>query len=1310
MGTASLASGQSYNFRRYQVENGLSYNSVMCSLQDKKGFLWFGTKDGLNRYDGYVFKIFRNDPDNAGSIGSNFIHSLFEDPDENMWVGTLRGLYKYNPLKETFTLIASSKNKDIRDIKTDKRGNVWFIGGATLYRYIGETNKVITYNQRVHSAITSIAITENDQIWISTTDGFIQKINPANNTIKGFNVFYKSRPALTHWIEKIYDTRKGFLLIGTSNQGVKLFDLKTLSYKDVLITNADRTAIYARDFIEVRNNEYWIATESGIYTYNIKSGKYLNLRNKLNYSYSISDNAIYTLTKDKEGGVWAGTYFGGLNYLPKPYTYFDKFIPQKGNKGLSGYAVREICEDRTGNVWIGTEDAGLNKFNPKTETFEHFLPTGKSTSISHTNIHALLAVNNELWVGTFDQGLDVLDIKTSKVIRRYRAGTAVNALKSNFVESLLKTKAGEILVGTGSGLYRYNKSSNDFALINEVPGNFHYSALLEDNTGTIWAGTLRDGLYFFNLKSGRSGGYKYNEHDKKSLSSDDINSVYQDTKNNIWVATENGLCLLNERDKNFTRYNVKSGFLSNVFYKILEGKGNDLWISTSRGLVHFNPGTNKLKSYTKSNGLLNDQFNYSSAFKDQKGRMYFGSVKGLIRFQPEQFTADKFMPPVYITGFQVHNKELSISGRDSPLDRSINFTNEVTLNYNQSTFNIDFAALGFTAPEMTSYSFKMKGLDENWTYIKTNRKVYFTDLFPGTYVFMLKAANSSGVWNDRITELKIVIKPPLWASPVAFIFYGLVVAFMIFYGIRYYHHRIKRQNNQRNELWESKKEKELYQAKINFFTYITHEIRTPLTLINGPLEEIIKKSKDEPSITENLVIMKKNTNRLIELTNQLLDFRKTEIKGFSLSFVEINVLELLEENCLRYKLATDEKKLKLNFDLPKGPLNVYADPEALNKILSNLVDNAFKYAKSAISIFLVADDHVFTIEVKSDGNLIPPSIHEKIFEPFFRMNSNINQIGTGLGLPLARALAELHEGTLAIRNDDAYWNTFILTLPRHHAQEFIISKDEKLVENDIPLQNSDLDRPTILLVEDNVEIRAFIANIIKEFNVIQVSNGKKALAVLKEKSVHLIISDIMMPELDGLELCKAVKENIEYTHIPMVLLTAKNTLQSKIEGLEVGADAYLEKPFSPDHLLVQISNLLASRDNIKNYFAHSPLLHVKSMAYNKADEAFLEKLNDIIVKNIDKRALDVDYLADSMNMSRPTLYRKTKAISNLSPHELINITRLKQAAVLLAEGNYKILKIASVTGFSSQAQFGRSFIKQFGMTPSEYVASVKSDV
>ena len=1284
---------------------------MISSLQDKKGFLWFGTKDGLNRFDGNDFKIFRNDPDRPGTIGDNFVHCLFEDKSQHLWVGTRRGAFRYNPLNETFSLVPYTKNKEIRDLKVDAEGNIWYIAGTTLFRYNEKSKKLSTFDQREHALVTSILLTIKGELWLSTTDGFIQKLNKDGRKFENYNVFNHSEPAISNWIEKIYDTGKGVILIGTSNQGVKAFNTSTLAYKDVLTRNPDQTWIYARDFVEKNKDEYWIGTESGLFIYHVKTGHVINLRKQINDPYALSDNSVYTLTRDKEGGVWAGTYFGGLNYYPNQLTTFNKFFPQGKSNSLSGYAVREICSDKNGDLWIGTEDGGLNLLNPASGIFKNFRPSGTKSSIAHSNIHGLLAVDNELWVGTFEQGLDVFDIRTHQVLRRYRAGFAPNQLKSNFIESLLKTRAGDILIGTSVGLYRYNKSSDDFTLLNEVPGNYHYSTLYEDRNGTIWAGTLRDGLYFYNPVTHTSGGYKHDEKDKKSLASNDVNSVFQDSRSNMWIATENGLCRFNVKEQDFERFLTKDGFPSSVFYSILEDQYRHLWISTSRGLVCFDPIKKTIRTYTRANGLLNNQFNYKSAYQDKNGQLYFGSVQGMISFQPGLFRQNNFVPPVYITGFQIYNQEIKIGEEGSPLKQSINYTRELTIAHNQSTFSIDFAALGYTAPQMTEYRYMMDGLDKHWTLLKKNRKVYFTNLLPGNYLFRVQAANNSGKWNNQETTLRIIVSPPFWKTNLAYALYLIIFIIANYYFIRYYHRWVEEKNTRRAERWEAKKEKELYQAKIEFFTNVTHEIRTPLTLISGPLDEVIRKSDQREGIADNLATMKKNTERLIALTDQLLDFRKAEVKGFSLNFVNVNISKLLRDNYERFSSAALARGLSFNLQIPDSPYYAYADVEGLNKILSNLIDNGLKYAGKYLIISLSETVSTFTIKVKSDGVLIPVVLQQKIFEPFFRMKEAKEERGTGIGLPLARSLAELHEGTLTLENEEGRWNVFVLTLPLHHEREFNINKqaDEVKIEPEVFLQ-MDGDLPTILLVEDNVEIRKFISEQLKSyFIVIVASNGEEALQILDKKSVHLIVSDIMMPVMDGFALCKTVKDNLEYTHIPIILLTASNTMQSKIEGREVGADAYIEKPFSPAHLLKQINNLLASRDKIRNFFAHSPLVHIKSMAYNKADEAFLEKVADYINKHIDNK-LNVDQLADLMNMSRPTFYRKIKTISNLSPLDLIRITRLKKAAELLNEGVYNIQQVASMTGFGSQAYFGKSFIKQFGISPLDYINSGKKSL
>ncbi len=1024
--------GQSYYFRHYQVENGLSNNATICSVQDKKGFLWFGTKDGLDRFDGYSFKIFRNSPDDSGSIGSNFIHCLFEDVNGILWAGTENGLYQYNAITESFSLLNGTANGPIRDIRMDSRGNLWFIWGFTLCRYNKEKKELDRYEPIKHFEATSICTSVDGTVWASTPTGLLVKYNPLNNSFTSYDVFYHSTPTVSKWVERLYATKQGQILVGTSNQGAKLFNIQTNTYKDILTYNTNKTEIFVRNFVQTADDECWIATESGIFIYNLNTGHVINLQKKYNDPYSISDNAVYCFVKDKEGSIWAGTYFGGINYYPKKHTNFKKFFPRLGENSLSGNVVREIHQDNTGNLWIGTEDAGLNKLDTATKIFTHFEPAGDKKSISSTNIHGLLVTGNEVWIGTFENGLDVLNIKTGLVKSHYSKGPGDQSLKSNFIYCIAQMNSGEIMLGTTQGAYVFNRASNDFSPLPGMPINNWYTSILKDEQDYIWAGTYGNGVNYFNTKTGTSGNFRYNKANKNSLSSDRINSIFEDSKKRLWFATEGGLCRLNRDANDFKRYSKENGLPSDFILSILEDNNNNLWLSTSKGLVCFNPTTEQTIIYSQANGILSDQFNFNSAYKDQHGKMYFGSVKGLISFNPDEFLKDTFVPPVYITGFQIFNKELLIAKNGSPLTKSIIHTNKIVLDYNQSTFSIDFASLSYTAPEMSEYSYRMEGLDKDWIYLKTNRKVYFTELSPDTYVFKVKASNSSGIWNKQETTLTIQILPPWWASIWAYMAYVMAALLMIYYLLRNYHNRTEEKNKRKIELLERTKEKEIFQAKIEFFTNVAHEIRTPLTLIKGPLEKVIRNTTEVLVIKDSLKIMERNTNRLIDLSNQLLDFRQTEIQGFSLTCVKADITELLEDTFLNFKPLAEHKNLHFQIDLPNPTLYAWVDIEAFNKILTNLFSNAVKYAESKIFVSLLPFDtesKYFTIEIKNDGYLVPFEMKEKIFEPFFRLKETARQKGTGIGLALSRSLVQLHKGVLDIKPPENSLNVFYLTMP-----------------------------------------------------------------------------------------------------------------------------------------------------------------------------------------------------------------------------------------------------------------------------------------
>ncbi|GAB3348999.1 hypothetical protein GCM10027566_04710 [Arachidicoccus ginsenosidivorans] len=843
--------------------------------------------------------------------------------------------------------------------------------------------------------------------------------------------------------------KDGRILIGTANFGAKLFDPETRSVKDLLTYNSENNGIFARDFKEVGDSVIWIASESGIYIYNLHTGSYQNLSQKTGDSYSLSDNAVYSLTVDREGGVWAGTYSGGLNYYAHPYSNFQKYYSSQSREGsISGNVVREITQDKYGNLWIGTEDGGLNRLNPNTGKVKHFLATNKKTDIAYPNIHALLAYGDTLLIGTFEHGLDVLDLKTNKVIRhfpeKYNQTSFQQVLKSSFIVSLCRTPDGTIYVGTRLGLYKYhpypNKKGNYFEpIIPKLGGAFIHTIML-DSKDRIWIGTMGSGLYCYNPASKELQAYLHQQGNETSISNNWITCTFEDNMHRIWVGTEGGgLCLQNSHSDSlhkFKKFTVQDGLPANTIYKILQDEKGLLWVTTSRGLMSWNTHTNKKEIFTTANGLLSDQFNYNSGFKDSSGRLYFGCVKGMISFNPNNFSESKFTAPLYITSVQAEGIEIaswndllnSKVAEDSNRDRLPHF---IEIPHKKSSLTIEFAALSYTAPEMLQYQYKLDGLDNNWTYLSRNRKVYFTNLSPGDYTFRVKSTNVSGKWNNKEAILYIRILPAFWESNLAIVLYWLIGLGILTLLLRSYHDRQKEKNKRLVEHMAYEKEKELYEAKINFFTHVTHEIKTPLTLIKAPLEKITKQIDQYPAIQKYIRMIQRNTVRLIALSEQLLDFRKTEVSGYNLKFEKVNISQILNEIKPDFKALTKEKGLKFKMQLPEDSIILEADKDALTKILTNLLDNGTKYADTRLEAILTVNEATNQVifSTINDGPIIDPMDSERIFEPFVRMDTAKSSSGAGLGLSLCRTLARLHHGSLKLDSQTATINKFILTLP-----------------------------------------------------------------------------------------------------------------------------------------------------------------------------------------------------------------------------------------------------------------------------------------
>ena len=1297
---------QEFYFEHYKVEDGLSHNTVLSSLQDKNGFMWFGTKNGLNRFDGYTFKLFQNNSEDAKSLHGTYIECLHEHEDI-LWVGTDNGLYSYNEKQENFDLLEGTNTKHILGLINDADGNLWYIANSAMNKYDTKTKETVTFPTDLFFNATAILKTNDNEI-IAASSNELYIYDKVSKIFKGYNLNVQGDPKLPFRINRLFNLNDHIILLGTQNHGVLAYDI--LEGKILEMFEELKGPIYVRDFAMRGNEELWVASESGIHLYNFKEKAYTNLVKNYNNPYALADNAVYALTVDDEGSVWAGTYFGGVNYHPNQYNYFKKYFPSSSENSISGNAVREIRPDNQGNLWIGTEDAGLNKFNIATGKFTNYTSKDKGGILSHYNIHGILPMDDKVWIGTFDHGLDVLDVGQNKIVAHYNMGGR-STLSNNFIFSLHKTRSNDIIVISTSAIQSYNPQTDNFDLVGTFPQHIHYTCFFEDNNGGYWAGSYSEGLFYYNTKTGENSNFKYDSHNAEAISNNHINGIFQDNNDTIWVTTENGLNQYDPIKKSFKKYGTKDGFPSNAFYSLLEGNDNELWVTTSNGLVEYEVLTGHKKIYTKESGLLSDQFNYNSGYKSLDGTMYFGSVNGMISFNPKNFANNTYVPPILITGLQINNQEAIVGMDDSPLQKSVTFLDNMVLNSNQSSFSLDFAALSYIGPESTEYMYQMKGISNDWIPLNKEHRVHFTELAAGKYSFNIRALTNNGVWNDMSNSLSIEVLPIFWKSKLAYFLYMLLLALLAFFIIRFYHLRTVSKNNQKIKELSNKKEKEVYQAKIEFFTNISHEIRTPLTLIKSPLDKLIKNGNHSVDAMGHLSIMKKNTTRLLDLVNQLLDFRKTEMESISLTFVECNITELIKKTCSRFTEAINDKNIDCKLNLGEAEVIAFVDAEAVKKILSNLFGNAIKYAHQKVNVSLEINEESFKLKVQNDGDIIPEHLSKKIFEPFFRVSGVENQNGTGIGLALAHSLTKLHNGNLEMANIDGSFNTFVLELPIHQEKEFKLYSQDQTLENvrsemAILDTEEDLKKPNILIAEDSIDLLDFISNDLKElYNVYKATNGQEALRIIELKNIQLVVTDVMMPVMDGYDLCRNIKRTLESSHIPVIFLTSKQALNAKIEGLESGADAYLEKPFSISHLRVQIKNLIENRKNIMSYYSSSPLAHLKSIALTATDETFIQKLDEVITKHISDPDLSVETLSDIMFMSRSTLYRKIKEMSDLSPNELINIARLKKAAELLKKGEYRIYEVSEMVGYNSQTSFGRNFQKQFNMTPTEYMNS-----
>lgn len=1048
---ASSCYGQ-YYFKHYQADDGLSHNAVTSILQDRKGLMWIGTRGGLNRFDGYTFRLCENKQNKYGSIGNNTITALAEDNKGMIWIGSGKGVFKYDPCKEVLTPLRIAPAAYISHLLIDSANNVWFLADYILYKYDQAAGRL----EDLKIQATCIAIDDSMHLWTGNNDGVICSYTLQKKLLTDISIFDRDVPSSARSISKLCPIDGNEILVGGFERGLKLYSGSTGLIRSLPLRNNNHTAIYVRDILAAGDRKYWIATESGIYIYDLTSDTTINLKKRTGDPYSLSDNAVYALCKDNQGGIWAGTYFGGLNYYSPQNGKFEKYYPQEATNAISGNAVSRIIADRQGKLWIGTEDAGIDKFDPRTGRFTNFGATGKKGSISYPNIHGLLAVGNQLFIGPYLHGMEIMDMRTGQITDRFRLVGDRNDRASDFVSCIYMTRDSTLLIGTAyhnAGLFVYDRQHKTFSRVPQIPLNTYVFDILEDTDGNIWTGSITQGAYYYNPKTGRHGNIRFGDSVKgKIINEFAVYNIIEDSDKNLWFATTGGgLIRLSPDRKTTKRFTIANGLPSNVLFCLLEDHSKHLWISSLKGLICLDLRTERVSVYTQSNGIITNQFNYRSAFEDASGKMYFGSVKGMIAFDPSAFGQRESSPPMFITGFQINNQEIVPNGKDGPFKKSILYTDTLVLTHDQSNFSIEFAALNYSSPEATRYKYKMKGLDNSWTYLSVNRKAYFTDLAAGNYEFVVQAESNTGSWVSKERRLFITILPPIWKSTAAYILYALILLAGLYGSIRAYNRYLERKNLDRLRWFEHEKEKEVYQAKIEFFTNITHEIQTPLTLIAGPIEWLQNNFNSNPEVRKSLSIAGKNARRLVELTSQLLDFRKAEVQQFSLNYVKTDITKRLTEQVTAFRQEAANNNIQLTLQAPDTAVTAFVDVEAFVKICSNLLSNAVKYAASVATVTIdpiEARSENFTIRFCNDGKGIPEKFRSQVFEPFFRLKGN-DKPGTGIGLSLARSLTELHNGSLQlVPGDPGGANAdpviFELTLPVHQKFEFQLGSWKKI--------------------------------------------------------------------------------------------------------------------------------------------------------------------------------------------------------------------------------------------------------------------------
>ncbi len=1364
LGLNFFAAAQHFNFSHLDISQGLSNNQVNCFLKDANGFLWIGTMSGLNRYDGYQFKVFKHNQQDTTTLSDDYISAITEGPFNTLWIDTRKGYNMYDPATEKFERNINKQLKELglpqtivtKIIKNKKGDFLFLMNERYVYRFSAENKKTTLLYKIANESntLSTIEADSKDRCWLIYHNGVMEKLDDKTGAIlkktdipsrlfgSGFvnySLFIDQEGEL--WIRASQSTanKGGVIRYNPETGSITHFrnDAGNIRLNSNLITGV----------IQDDNGLIWLCTDhGGVNLFNKKNNTISYILNNVDDDKSISQNSIITAYKDNTGIVWQGTFKKGVSYYHENIIKFPVFRHQPSNAGsLSFDDVNRFVEDASGNIWIGTNGGGLIYFDRVNNRFHQYLHQPGNTNSISNNVIVSLCIDSEqnLWIGSYYGGLDCY--KNGRITHYRHDDANANSLSDDRVWEIFEDSKKNLWVGTLSGgLNRFDRKNNVFHHYNaSLPNSIHstyISAIIEDREGKLWIGS-DNGIDVIDPSSGKIVHYVNYTNDADGLTNNNIICLFEDSRGLIWIGTRDGLCVYNKQRQKIESFSTRDGLPDNTILNILEDQKHTLWISTTKGISNIEvlkeknePVKISCQNYSELDGLQATEFNENAALKTSKGELIFGGARGFNFFDPQKIITDKSEPHLVFTDLQLFNNSVSVGEKINGrvlLPVALSNMSSVTFKHNENILGIEFSAMILSNPRKIKYAYKLEGFNEDWLYTDSKmRKAIFTNLDPGTYTFRLKATTEDGQWSGNEISLKIKVLPPFWRTNIAFILYLVVIAGILFIARKIMLDRAR----MRFEAIHQRKEAERIQAmdvmKTKFFTNVSHEFRTPLSLILSPLDKIVKQTTD-PGQKKQLHLIQRNAKRLLNLINQLLDFRKMEVQEFSVQFSKGDVVKFTKDITSSFSDISEKKDIELIFHSDIESLQMLFDKDKLEKILFNLLSNAFKYTPSngEVKVELMMEDGTtntvtensnLLIKISDTGIGIPAESQRKIFEPYFQehLAGSMHNYGTGIGLAITTEFVRLHKGTISVESEPGKGTCFTISLPvrmeegfptADEIEETVLAPEEitslrmDIDSGESPAESNKKKKHTILLVEDNEDFRFYLKDNLKHnYNVLIAANGKEGWEKVREQHPDIVVSDVMMPEMNGIELSKLIKTDPSTSHIPVILLTAMTTVENELEGFQAGANDYIAKPFTFEILESRIKNLLYLRLQMQDKFRKQLDINPSEITITSADEEFMKKALAAVEKNIDKPDFSVEDLSRDLFMSRVSLYKKLLSITGKTPIEFIRIMRLKRAAQLLKKGSMNISEVAYEVGFNNPKVFTKYFKEEFNITPSKY--------